>query len=53
MLVMRTKEQSFAPRIHVSSDHAEEEALEASKRWAVRRLEQLGFQVILQSDEVA
>jgi len=33
--------------------HAEEEALEASKRWAVRRLEQLGLQVTLQSDEVA
>jgi transposase len=34
-------------------DHAEEKALEASKRWALRRLEQLGYQVTLQPTEVA
>jgi transposase len=33
--------------------HAEEQANEASKRWAIRRLEQLGYQVSLQSAEVA
>ena len=45
------KEQQ--PYRELGPDHAEEQALEASKRWAVRRLEQLGFQVTLQSDEVA
>jgi transposase len=33
--------------------HAEEQANEASRRWAIRRLEQLGYQVTLQSAEVA
>ncbi len=33
--------------------HAEEQAVEASKRWAIRRLEQLGYQVSLQPEEVA
>jgi transposase len=33
--------------------HADEQALEASKRWALRRLEQLGYQVTLQSAGVA
>jgi transposase len=33
--------------------HADEHALEASKRWAIRRLEQLGYQVTLQPAEVA
>lgn len=33
--------------------HAQEETLEASKRWAIRRLEQLGYQVTLQPAEVA
>lgn len=33
--------------------HAEEQANEASQRWAIRRLEQLGYQVTLQSAEVA
>jgi len=33
--------------------HAQEQADEASKRWAIRRLEQLGYQVSLQSAEVA
>lgn len=33
--------------------HAEEQANEASKRWALRRLEQLGYQVTLQPTEVA
>jgi transposase len=33
--------------------HGQEQANEASKRWAIRRLEQLGYQVSLQSVEVA
>jgi transposase len=33
--------------------HADEQAAQASKRWAVRRLEQLGYQVTLQPAEVA
>ncbi len=33
--------------------HAEEHATESSKRWAIRRLEQLGYQVTLQPAEVA
>ena len=33
--------------------HAEEHAAEASKRWAIRRLEHLGYQVTLQPSEVA
>ena len=31
--------------------HADEHALEASKRWAIRRLEQLGFAVTLTPKE--
>jgi hypothetical protein len=34
-------------------DHAEAEVRNASKRWAIRRLEQLGFQVTLQPAEAA
>jgi transposase len=34
-------------------DSAEEKAAEASKRWALRRLEQLGYEVNLQPTEVA
>jgi hypothetical protein len=45
------KEQQ--PYRELGPDHAEEKALEASKNWAIRRLEQLGYQVTLQSDEVA
>ena len=33
--------------------HAEEQANDASKCWAIRRLEELGYQVTLQSAEVA
>jgi transposase len=33
--------------------HADKHALESSKRWAIRRLEQLGYQVTLQPAEVA
>ena len=33
--------------------HAHEQALELSKRWAIRRLEQLGYQVTLQPADVA
>jgi transposase len=33
--------------------HADEQALASSKRWAIRRLEQLGYQVTLQPTEVA
>jgi transposase len=41
------------PYRELGPDHAEAKALEASKNWAVRRLEQLGYQVTLQTDEVA
>ncbi len=34
-------------------DHLEEKRAEAAKRWAIRRLEQLGYEVTLQSSEVA
>ena len=34
-------------------DHADEQAAESSKRWAIRRLEQLGYHVTLQPAEVA
>jgi transposase len=34
-------------------EHLEEKAAEATTRWALRRLEQLGYQVTLQSSEVA
>ncbi len=40
------------PYRELGPGHAEEQALEASEHWAVRRLEQLGFQVTLQSDGV-
>ena len=33
--------------------HAEETATESSKRWAIKRLEQLGYQVTLQPAEAA
>jgi hypothetical protein len=33
--------------------HVEEQANEASKRWVIRRLEQLGYQVSLQSEAIA
>ncbi len=33
--------------------HAEEQVAQASKRWAIRRLEQLGYEVTLRSAEVA
>ena len=45
------KEQQ--PYRELGPDHVEEKAHEASKNWAVRRLEQLGYQVTLQMDEVA
>ena len=45
------KEQQ--PYRELGPGHLEEKALESSKRWAVRRLEQLGYQVTLQSAEVA
>lgn len=45
------KEQQ--PYRELGPDHAEEQADEASKRWALRRLEQLGYQVTLQAAEVA
>ena len=41
------------PYRELGPDHADEQANEASKRWAIRRLEQLGYQVSLQSVEVA
>lgn len=41
------------PYQELGPDYAEEKALEASKNWAVRRLEQLGYHVTLQTDEVA
>jgi hypothetical protein len=34
-------------------EHVEEKAAEATTRWALRRLEQLGYQVTLQPSEVA
>jgi hypothetical protein len=45
------KEQQ--PPRELEPGHAQEQANEASKRWALRRLQQLGFQVPLQSVEVA
>ncbi len=45
------KEQQ--PYRELGPGYAEELALEASKRWAIQRLEQLGYQVTLQSAEVA
>lgn len=45
--------QEQQPYRELGPGHAEEQANEASKRWAVRRLEQLGYQVSLQSEEVA
>ncbi len=41
------------PYRELGPGYAEEQATEASKRWAIRRLEQLGYQVTLQSEEVA
>jgi transposase len=41
------------PYRELGPGHLEEKALESSKRWAVRRLERLGYQVTLQSAEVA
>jgi transposase len=37
----------------LGTEYAEEKAAEASKRWALRRLKQLGYQVTLQPTEVA
>jgi transposase len=34
-------------------DHLEEKSAEAAKSWAIRRLEQLGYEVTLQSSEAA
>jgi hypothetical protein len=45
------KEQQ--PYRELGPGHAEEQANEASKRWALRRLQQLGYQITLQSVEVA
>ena len=41
------------PYRELGPGHADEQAVEASKRWAIRRLEQLGYQVTLQPAEVA
>ncbi|HEY4033186.1 MAG TPA: hypothetical protein VGL94_04395 [Ktedonobacteraceae bacterium] len=41
------------PYRELGPDHAEEKATEASKHWAVRRLEQLGYEVTLHPGEVA
>lgn len=41
------------PYRELGPDHVDEKAREASKTHAVRRLEQLGYQVTLQTDEVA
>jgi len=41
------------PYRELGPGHAEEQAVESSKRWAIRRLEQLGYQVTLQPTEVA
>lgn len=41
------------PYHELGPDLAEEQAHEASKRWAIRRLEQLGYQVSLDTAEVA
>ncbi len=45
------KEQQ--PYRELGPGHAQEQAVESSKRWAIRRLEQLGYQVTLQPAEVA
>jgi transposase len=45
------KEQQ--PYQELGPNHDEEKAIEATKRWALRRLEQLGYQVTLQPTEVA
>jgi len=45
------KEQQ--PYRELGPGHAQEQAVESSKRWAIRRLEQLGYQVTLQPTEVA
>lgn len=41
------------PYRELGPGYAEEQANDASKRWALRRLEQLGYQVTLQTVEVA
>jgi len=41
------------PYRELGPGHAEEQANDASKRWAIRRLEQLGYQVSLESAEIA
>jgi hypothetical protein len=49
-LICGSDQQSYR---ELGPERAQEQELEASKRRAVRRLEQLGFQVTLHSDEVA
>jgi transposase len=41
------------PYHELGPEHLQEQTAEASKRWALRRLEQLGYQVTLQQSEVA
>jgi hypothetical protein len=41
------------PYRELGPDHDQEKAAEAAKRWALRRLEQLGYQVTLEPTEVA
>ncbi len=41
------------PYRELGPGHAEEQANDASKRWAIRRLEQLGYQVSLEAAEIA
>jgi transposase len=45
-----TEQQSYR---ELGPSHADEQALQASKRWAIRRLEQLGYEVTLQPTAVA
>jgi hypothetical protein len=41
------------PYRELGPDYDQEQAAEAAKRWALRRLEQLGYQVTLEPTEVA
>jgi hypothetical protein len=41
------------PYRELGPDYGQEKAAEAAKRWALRRLEQLGYQVTLEPTEVA
>jgi transposase len=45
-----TEQQAYR---ELGADHAEEQVAQASKRWAIRRLEQLGYEVTLQPAEIA